>query len=601
MLVNKPALLGILISVVVLILSNNNHLANAAFSSSSDQTSSSNNNVETGKSNNNNNNNRQKPSSSLASFTNREFVYGEDDDESEPSAAAASSSSSSSSSSSLSSSSSSIAKEQEKLVKQLLDSEDMNSMNSKPQQQQQEQQQQHHKIKKSNMYKDEYVDEASNGGEDEMDSDFRKVESEIAKLRKQRIDQIFKHDKVTQDQVREFHRQADLQKKLLHKQNDRFDFDYEQMLLDQLLNNNENKDAQASFEVANNDPAFTLDDYLTLDDDLEDEMKPNELSSSNNNKQQQQQNNLLKQSDMDNKEQLFSDKPVVKTFKYNQKALSQSEYNSLLKNAKGSSNKIADDQSNNKLLDSQSMVVESNPSGIQKNLNHQHIGDNISDKIEQIRQQNDWLFIVVVAGCIIAGVVAIVAAGVCWFTVHKNSRSAVNIEYGLKSSGSVKSTSSGDRRLAQSAQMYHYQHQKQQMIAMEKANNDTKPDNSDNSDAESEEGDYTVYECPGLAPAGELEVKNPLFSEEFSASSHNIAPPAYSTLSSNTVTPSSTATTVQLNNKLSDISSSSSTDETHSAAAPLVQVDSSALTTPSTATTGEAKVESVDETTTPKQ
>lgn len=62
------------------------------------------------------------------------------------------------------------------------------------------------------------------------------------------------------------------------------------------------------------------------------------------------------------------------------------------------------------------------------------------------------------------------------------------------------STSSGDRRLAQSAQMYHYQHQKQQMIAMEKANNDAKPENSDNSDGETEEGDYTVYECPGLAP-----------------------------------------------------------------------------------------------------
>jgi hypothetical protein len=41
---------------------------------------------------------------------------------------------------------------------------------------------------------------------------------------------------------------------------------------------------------------------------------------------------------------------------------------------------------------------------------------------------------------------------------------------GATKSGSVKSTSSssGDRRLAQSAQMYHYQHQKQQMIAMEK-------------------------------------------------------------------------------------------------------------------------------------
>lgn len=37
------------------------------------------------------------------------------------------------------------------------------------------------------------------------------------------------------------------------------------------------------------------------------------------------------------------------------------------------------------------------------------------------------------------------------------------------------------------------------------------------SDAHSddEEGDYTVYECPGLAPTGgEMEVKNPLFFDD---------------------------------------------------------------------------------------
>lgn len=297
MLVNKPVLIGILILSVALV-------AHAAFKQED-------NNVETGKSNNNNNN-KQKPSSSssLASFTNREFVYGEDDDET-------------ASSSSLSSSS--IPKEQE-LVKQLLDSEDMTSN------QQQQQQQKQHEIKKSSNMNDEEEDE------EEMDSDFRKVESEIAKLRKQRVDQLFKHDKVTQDQVRDFHRQADLQKKLLHKQSDRFDFDYEQMLLDQLLNEN-SKDAQASFEVANNDPAFTLDDYLTLDDDLldDDQMSPNEISNNKQQQQQQKQKVPLKQSDMENKEQSsFSDnKPVVKTFKYNQKALSQNEYNNLLKNAKG--------------------------------------------------------------------------------------------------------------------------------------------------------------------------------------------------------------------------------------------------------------------------
>ena len=34
------------------------------------------------------------------------------------------------------------------------------------------------------------------------------------------------------------------------------------------------------------------------------------------------------------------------------------------------------------------------------------------------------------------------------------------------------------------------------------------------SDEENEEGEYTVYECPGLAPTGEMEVKNPLFHDD---------------------------------------------------------------------------------------
>lgn len=75
---------------------------------------------------------------------------------------------------------------------------------------------------------------------------------------------------------------------------------------------------------------------------------------------------------------------------------------------------------------------------------------------------------------------------------------------------------SGDRRLAQSAQMYHYQHQKQQIIAMERAaaNERHGSVSEADSDEENEEGDYTVYECPGLAPTGEMEVKNPLFQDD---------------------------------------------------------------------------------------
>ncbi|EUB60406.1 Neural proliferation differentiation and control protein [Echinococcus granulosus] len=70
-----------------------------------------------------------------------------------------------------------------------------------------------------------------------------------------------------------------------------------------------------------------------------------------------------------------------------------------------------------------------------------------------------------------------------------------------------------DRSLAHSAQMYHYQQQKQQMLAMEQAAGRNRSSDS-NSDSEGEEPDVNVYECPGLATASELEVKNPLFEDE---------------------------------------------------------------------------------------
>lgn len=87
------------------------------------------------------------------------------------------------------------------------------------------------------------------------------------------------------------------------------------------------------------------------------------------------------------------------------------------------------------------------------------------------------------------------------------------------------SPTSGDRRLAQNAQMYHYQHQKQQIIAMEhKMNEDRNGSLSDAAHSDDEEGDYTVYECPGLAPTGgEMEVKNPLFFDDATPATPTVA------------------------------------------------------------------------------
>lgn len=127
--------------------------------------------------------------------------------------------------------------------------------------------------------------------------------------------------------------------------------------------------------------------------------------------------------------------------------------------------------------------------------------------------------IAVVAGISAAATVGLIAVGIGWYNLQKHVKNASDVEYPAYGvTGPNKDASpSGDRRLAQSAQMYHYQHQKQQILAME-----SRPPVGErhgsvsevDSDEENEEGDYTVYECPGLAPTGEMEVKNPMFQDD---------------------------------------------------------------------------------------
>ncbi|XP_076351995.1 neural proliferation differentiation and control protein 1-like isoform X1 [Tachypleus tridentatus] len=104
-----------------------------------------------------------------------------------------------------------------------------------------------------------------------------------------------------------------------------------------------------------------------------------------------------------------------------------------------------------------------------------------------------------------------------WF--QKKNQAAADVEYpayGVTGPSNKEKTSpNGDRKLAHSAQMYHYQHQKQQMLTVEKSSSGRLTSASDvESEEENEEGAYTVYECPGLAPTGEMEVQNPLFADE---------------------------------------------------------------------------------------
>ncbi|XP_040577211.1 uncharacterized protein [Lepeophtheirus salmonis] len=157
----------------------------------------------------------------------------------------------------------------------------------------------------------------------------------------------------------------------------------------------------------------------------------------------------------------------------------------------------------------------------------------LSSTHEQDIQRSDIFFISIVAGISALAVMTIVGAGFCYHKVQKNSRAGEEVEYpayGVTGPGKEISPTSGDRKLAQSAQMYHYQHQKQQMIAFDRSSGSERgtptggikggPRSnvgamlSDGDSDDGEEGDYTVYECPGLAPTGEMEVRNPLFQDD---------------------------------------------------------------------------------------
>ncbi|XP_074527111.1 neural proliferation differentiation and control protein 1 isoform X2 [Halichoeres trimaculatus] len=129
---------------------------------------------------------------------------------------------------------------------------------------------------------------------------------------------------------------------------------------------------------------------------------------------------------------------------------------------------------------------------------------------------NDHVFIIMSSVFIAAGSMALIIAGACWVRLQKSVRLTQKVDYpvyGLMRAQTFDNMP-GDKKLDHSAQMYHYQHQKQQMLSLEKQRDEPKvPDSGASTDEENDEGDFTVYECPGLAPTGEMEVKNPLFDD----------------------------------------------------------------------------------------
>ena len=79
--------------------------------------------------------------------------------------------------------------------------------------------------------------------------------------------------------------------------------------------------------------------------------------------------------------------------------------------------------------------------------------------------------------------------------------------------GSPISDVHGDDALAKAAHLHHYAQTKQKIIGEDNGVHDD--EHTDDEADDLEEQNYSIYECPGLAPtSGDIEVTNPNFAAQ---------------------------------------------------------------------------------------
>jgi len=130
-------------------------------------------------------------------------------------------------------------------------------------------------------------------------------------------------------------------------------------------------------------------------------------------------------------------------------------------------------------------------------------------------------FIAVIAACCVAGIAGILLASFCWYKLRSETKefNDNNNEFKSNSMGTFgKGKSMDEAKLARGAEVFHYLHAKKQIKQMEdrscmKTSGRTGVSINESTDDEDEEEEDTVYECPGLAPPGDMRVVNPLFSD----------------------------------------------------------------------------------------
>ncbi|KAM9119280.1 neural proliferation differentiation and control protein 1-like [Pangshura tecta] len=135
---------------------------------------------------------------------------------------------------------------------------------------------------------------------------------------------------------------------------------------------------------------------------------------------------------------------------------------------------------------------------------------------------NEAVSVLLVLMCSVTGVSGLLVAALCWYRLQREVRLAQKLAYTAYPGNHYRYHQPGmymDARLAQSCQVHQYQRQKKILTNEESP---PKPIQQLSTDSETENGDVTVYECPGLAPSGEMEIHNPLFN---TASARQRCPP----------------------------------------------------------------------------
>ncbi|XP_066437697.1 neural proliferation differentiation and control protein 1-like [Eleutherodactylus coqui] len=109
--------------------------------------------------------------------------------------------------------------------------------------------------------------------------------------------------------------------------------------------------------------------------------------------------------------------------------------------------------------------------------------------------------------CSLTAVSGVMVVALCWYRLQKEVRLAQEMAYtAYKGSRQHPCQRSADQM---SQYKQHYSAQKKHFQAQESAEKKPCPQLSTESEGDAEE--FAIYECPGLAPTGELEVHNPLF------------------------------------------------------------------------------------------